>query len=288
MPRRSESRAGHDGGSARDADPAAGTDVAQRTDPAEGSGVGAPEASDPGEAGSVDTRDSKALMVAVAEKLISERGIDAVSMRDVATAAGQRNNSAVQYHFGSRDGLILLVLRRRLAAIDADRQARLAEVDDQGLGTDLTALVRVLLEPIVDLLRGSPEATHYARFLQRVGPVMGPGIPEATLRTATDDIVVRLIDVMSHLPRRKAFERIDLAVQMFTGALAVYEERRDINNTVVNSRFEDVVAHLYDMTEAALRAGIGYRDPAGRASGAPTVSDVSDVADAPEAEVGSR
>ena len=196
-------------------------------------------------------------MIEVAEKLIGERGLDSVSMRDVAAAAGQRNNSAVQYHFGSRDGLIMQILRRRLHALDVERQRRLAEVDDQDLGTDLSALVQVLYGPIVDLLRAQPEAIHYARFLQRVGPVMGPGIPEANLRTATDDVVVRLIDAMSHLPRRVAFERIDLATQMFTGALAVYEDRRDAQNTVVNSRFEDVVAHLYDMIEAALRAGIG-------------------------------
>lgn len=212
-------------------------------------------------------------MVAVAEQLIGERGIDAVSMRDVATAAGQRNNSAVQYHFGSRDGLIMQVLRRRLAALDGDRQRALAEIDEQGLGTDLNSLVRVLFEPIVDLLRARPESTYYARFLQRVGPVMAPGIPEAQLRTATNDVVVRLIDVLSHLPRRVAFERIDLATQMFTGALAVYEDRRDARNTVVNTDFDKVVAHLYDMVEAALRAGVGPGE--------------SHIADAPEAEVGS-
>lgn len=214
--------------------------------------------------GPAQARDAKTAMLEIAEQLISERGLDRVSMRDVATAAGQRNNSAVQYHFGSRDGLILQVLRRRLTALDVDRRRRLAEIDEQGLGTDLAALVRVLFEPIVDLLRASPDATHYARFLQRVGPVMGPGAPEVRLRTATDDVVVRLIDAMSHLPRRVAFERIDLAVQMFTGALAVYEDRRDVHSTVVNTEFETVVAHLYDMTEAALRAGVGpHESPAG-------------------------
>lgn len=227
-----------------------------------------------------DNRDAKTAMIEVAEKLIGERGLDDVSMRDVATAAGQRNNSAVQYHFGSRDGLILQVLRRRLVALDAERQKRLAAADEQGLGADLSTLVQVLFEPIVELLRAQPEATYYARFLQRVGPVMAPGIPEADLRTATDDVVVRLIDVLSHLPRRVAFERIDLATQMFTGALAVYEDRRDARNTVVNTRFEDVVAHLFDMTEAALRAGVGTRDVPATPS--------SHVADTPESEVGSR
>lgn len=208
-----------------------------------------------------ESKDAKAAMIDVAEKLIVERGLDNVSMRDVATVAGQRNNSAVQYHFGSRDGLIMQILRRRLVALDTERQRRLAVIDEMGLGTDLSSLVGVIFGPIVDLLRNNPDANHYARFLQRVGPVMAPGIPETGLRTSSDDVVVRLIDSMSHLPRRVAFERIDLATQMFTGALAVYEDRRDASNTVVNSRFEDVVAHLYDMVEAALRAGISDGEP---------------------------
>ena len=237
------------------------------------------EVVDGADGGPEQVRDAKAAMIEVAEKLIGERGLDNVSMRDVATVAGQRNNSAVQYHFGSRDGLIRHILRRRLTALDEDRRARLAAIDEQGLGTDVSSLVTVLFEPIVDLLRASPEATHYARFLQRVGPVMGPEAPDVQLRSATDAVVVRLIDALSHLPRRVAFERIDLATQMFTGALAVYEDRRDARSSVVNTRFEDVVAHLYDMVEAALRAGMSVGGPA--AAG-------SHVADAPEAEIGGR
>ncbi|WP_230928399.1 TetR/AcrR family transcriptional regulator [Dietzia aurantiaca] len=231
-----------------------------------------PDAVEPGVQG--ENKDAKTAMIEVAEKLIGERGLDNVSMRDVAAMAGHRNNSAVQYHFGSRDGLITQILRRRLVALDVERKRRLAEVDEQGLGTDLTSLVHVLFGPMVDLLRAQPEATHYARFLQRVGPVMGPAVPEVNLRTTTDDVVVRLIDVLSHLPRRTAFERIDLATQMFTGSLAVYEDRRDANNTVVNSHFDSVLAHLYDMVEAALRAGVGMGEPR------------SEVADTPEPEVG--
>lgn len=236
----------------------------------------APDGDGSSQAGGGELKDAKEAMIEVAEKLIGERGLDNVSMRDVAAFAGQRNNSAVQYHFGSRDGLIIQILRRRLAALDLERQRRLAEVDEQGLGTDLTTLVHVLFGPMVDLLRDQPESTHYARFLQRVGPVLGPAAPEASLRTSTDDVVVRLIDAMSHLPRRVAFERIDLATQMFTGSLAVYEDRRDTNNTVVNTRFESVVAHLYDMVEAALRAGIS--------SGTGTRQ--SEVTDTPESKVG--
>ena len=45
-------------------------------------------------------------MIDAGERLAAERGIAAMSLREVQAAAGQRNKSAAQYHFGSRTGLI--------------------------------------------------------------------------------------------------------------------------------------------------------------------------------------
>src|SRR5512143_2582062 len=63
-----------------------------------------------------------------AERLFAERGIDAVSVRSVLAAAGV-NVSLAHYHFGGRDGLIVALLRRRLAPITEERLRRLAEVE---------------------------------------------------------------------------------------------------------------------------------------------------------------
>ena len=56
----------------------------------------------------VDPRTVRAreAMIRAAERLFSERGIEAVSLREVGAVAGQRNNSAAQYHFGTREGLV--------------------------------------------------------------------------------------------------------------------------------------------------------------------------------------
>lgn len=215
----------------------------------------APDTADDGGDPGNGPRDVKGHMLDIAERMFNERGLDGVSMRDVASAAGQRNNSAVQYHFGSRDGLVVAVLRRRMTGIDADRRQRLEEVDETGLGDDVPALVRVLFEPLVERIRHSPRPTHYGRFLAKVGPLVGPTIPEITeMRPPSDDVVVRLIDLLDHVSKRTAFERIDLATQMFIGALAVHEDRLDSTHPVEIAGFEPTVAHLYDMTLAALLA----------------------------------
>ena len=41
-----------------------------------------------------------------AERLIADRGIENVSIRDIVSAAGQKNESALQYHFKNLTGLI--------------------------------------------------------------------------------------------------------------------------------------------------------------------------------------
>ena len=65
-------------------------------------------------------------LVNSARRLFAEQGIDAVSLREVARAAGHRNTNAVQYHFGDRQALLVAVVEpfehdvgeRRAALVD--------------------------------------------------------------------------------------------------------------------------------------------------------------------------
>jgi len=55
-----------------------------------------------------------------------EHGIAAVALHDIGAAAGQRNNAAVQYHFGDRDTLIREITTYRAAASEDTRAAAAA------------------------------------------------------------------------------------------------------------------------------------------------------------------
>ena len=65
-------------------------------------------------------------LVNSARRLFAEQGIEAVSLREVARAAGHRNTNAVQYHFGDRHTLLVAVVEpfehdvgeRRAALVD--------------------------------------------------------------------------------------------------------------------------------------------------------------------------
>ncbi|MGO4759077.1 TetR family transcriptional regulator, partial [Streptomyces sp. 2MCAF27] len=49
---------------------------------------------------------TRELILTAAERLFAERGVYAVSNRQVSEAAGQGNNAAVGYHFGTKADLV--------------------------------------------------------------------------------------------------------------------------------------------------------------------------------------
>jgi AcrR family transcriptional regulator len=104
-------------------------------------------------------------IVLAAERLIALRGAE-VPARDIAQAAGQRNNSAVQYHFASREDLVAAVLELRAPVLEEHRMERLVELERTGMSDDARALVAVMVLPLLDapLVDGS---WHYARVLQQ-------------------------------------------------------------------------------------------------------------------------
>ncbi|MDH3708120.1 MAG: hypothetical protein OES57_18800, partial [Acidimicrobiia bacterium] len=86
------------------------------------------------------------------------------TLREITEAAGQRNASAVSYHFGSRAGLLEELLLRRGAPLDAQRGEVLA-----GLGPEpgTRQLVGVLLTPLLGCL-DSPSGRNYLRIVAQL------------------------------------------------------------------------------------------------------------------------
>jgi AcrR family transcriptional regulator len=106
-------------------------------------------------------------LLATAEELFATRGIDAVSVRDITEAAGA-NTAAINYHFGSRRGLIDAIVRRRAEVLGARRAELLDALDGPG-PVDLRALIRAMVLPTAELATSDPGAHHAVSFLTAVG-----------------------------------------------------------------------------------------------------------------------
>ncbi|WP_339948348.1 helix-turn-helix domain-containing protein [uncultured Albimonas sp.] len=103
-----------------------------------------------------------------ARRLFAMRGLDAVSIRDIATASGQKSSGAVNYHFRSREELIKEIARDVMRVGDARRVERMDEIEARGGPGSLREVIEVMVDD--DTLDAASRAQddHGLRFLHSV------------------------------------------------------------------------------------------------------------------------
>jgi AcrR family transcriptional regulator len=119
-----------------------------------------------GKTGDREVGDLKQRMILIGEVVFADNGIAGASMREIASKAGQRNHYAVQYHFGSREGLVKAIFDYRMQQMEPAREAMLARAENDGLLTDARTLLDIVMLPQLDL--EDAEGNHsYASFLSQ-------------------------------------------------------------------------------------------------------------------------
>lgn len=169
--------------------------------------------------------DAREAILDSAERLFAIHGVENASLRDIASEAGQRNNSAVAYHFGDRSGLAAAVLSRRMSVINQGRRARLAVLDGED-ADNIEDLIDVLVSPLVEHV----ESTNawYGRFLSRnradrIAREVRGGLPESDVVRKVLARIGRLMDA----PSGVVAARLDHVVNHYTAAIAAWEWARD-------------------------------------------------------------
>ncbi|WP_432510974.1 TetR family transcriptional regulator [Kineococcus sp. SYSU DK001] len=134
-----------------------------------------------------------------AERLFAEHGLDNVSHRQISAAAGQGNNAAVNYHFGTTADLVEAIVERHLAAVESLRARQLARVEGSA---DLRAWVDCLVRPTAQHLEELGSPTWYARLSAQLATdprrhdlVVERALRSPTLRRIVDGLQACLPDV---------------------------------------------------------------------------------------------
>ena len=92
---------------------------------------------------------TKNLVFSAAERLFAVHGFQKVSVRDITAAAGV-NLASINYHFGSKDALLLEIFRRRTAELNRMRARMLHEANDAHQGKPpVRAILEALIAPPV-------------------------------------------------------------------------------------------------------------------------------------------
>ena len=114
--------------------------------------------------GALSTRDK---LLDAAARLYAERGIDNVSIAEVVRAAGQRNASAVHYHFGNRDEVLRELLARHIPAI-AERRLELIE-KAKAHPDDARTAAEAIVRPITEFAQRGWRERAYLQIGWEVG-----------------------------------------------------------------------------------------------------------------------
>ena len=176
------------------------------------------------------------------------------SLRQISEAAGQKNTSAIHYHFGSREQLIEAVFIHRMAKINPDRQARLDTLKKNGRLNDMRSLISALVWPMAEELRPRPEGNHYVQFLSRAYQEKHLTIELAPteLMTAWTELLGHIEALIRYLPTDIVQTRIASVADQCVFGLAAFEAM----NLGETSAFEYKVETLIDMITAGATAPV--------------------------------
>jgi len=106
-------------------------------------------------------RRAAAQIKAVALQLFAQRGVDGVTVREIAAAAGQKNHGAVGYYFGSKEQLVRELVLDGAIEIDNRRNAALDALEFEGGPGSVREIVDVLVFPAA----AEDGDDYYIRFI---------------------------------------------------------------------------------------------------------------------------
>jgi AcrR family transcriptional regulator len=164
----------------------------------------------------------EALLLA-AERLFAERGMYAVSNRQISEAANQGNNAAACYHFGTRTDLLRAIESKHRAPIEELRGRMLAGVEGS---SELRDWVGTLVLPLTDHLAALGNPSWYARFAAQA--MADPTYRHVVTKDAmTSPELIQAMkginDCLPDLPKRVRFERIVMARNLLMHTCAEHE-----------------------------------------------------------------
>lgn len=196
-----------------------------------------------------DGRQTRQRIIGVAERHFAHQGIDAASLSEIATEAGQANKSAVQYHFGSRQGLVAEIMALHQRDIDQHRLGDYPEPAE----CDLEELVRSVVEPASHKLD-----TRSGRYYLIILPQVVHSHPEEVRRAPNPEpsrtILVAMAARLTHLPPELAGHRVAAIGTFAVDALADRARFRSQKNAEPDVDDQMFIENLIQMVLGALLA----------------------------------
>jgi len=196
-----------------------------------------------------DATETRARLLRAGERRFARDGVAGAKLSDIVRDAGQRNDSAVGYHFGSRQGLLAAIVAKHMAAMEASRA-------EPAPDADLHQVVEDIVTPTAALL-GTEDGRDFLRIMAQLADWsgIGTGHPNDVLvGTVLGTQLARLHALLEpEVGTVLARERSALLVTFLTAALAERARSREagVRQRLGHDRF---VRHVVDVLSGGLTA----------------------------------
>ena len=169
--------------------------------------------------------------MSVSEQLFAERGVDGVSLSEINRAAEQGNNSALHYHFGSKDGLFEAIREKHMKAIRAHAVQSFARLPDDPEPREVLA---ALVEPIAARLEDPDGGAYYLRILSQAIANPSQSVFSFSPRDSHESFrpfAPLLWNAAGHLPPAVRAQRLELMTSMlFVGLAAIAVDEQTVDS----------------------------------------------------------
>ena len=192
-----------------------------------------------------NSTDTKTRLLDHAEKMFAEDGVYAVTNRQITEAAGQKNESALNYHFGTRNELIIALLTRRGKELDDARSERLAQMGDNPTTREL---VHLLVEVYANCLH-TENGCHYLRIVDQLRGWMTDW--EFIASFEDDNVHEHLRYILEILQKETDAQRVLAMIMLMTAMTASRAQQVSVGRKLPNTH-DEYVETLTDMLTGVL------------------------------------
>lgn len=198
-------------------------------------------------------------ILAAAERLFAEHGVYAVSNRQVSEAAGQGNNAAVGYHFGTKLDLVRAIEQKHRVSIERLLERMVAETADS---TELRDWIGCLVCSLTEHLEQLGNPTWYARFAAQA--LADPAYQKIVVKDALGSPALqRVVDgitrCLPNLPMAVVTERNIMVRNLMMHTCADFERAFAEGTDMARTNWRSVASGLIDAIVGLWRAPITER-----------------------------
>lgn len=206
--------------------------------------------------------ESKRRLLEAAEQLFAERGFEAVSVRDV-TKLSKANVAAINYHFGSRDGLIALVVTLCITPVNEERLLRLETLEKKwsGKNVPLEEVIEAYVRPLLGAARKTGLSERlFCRLLGWIFSMPLESLPQAMedqIRNASDRFTRALVKSLPSVSTEDLAWRFHFVNGSMIHMLLHQEMLQQLSNGASgNPTMEALLGRFIRFAAAGLREGV--------------------------------